>query len=44
MRELGDATSFEADAAAEVERALRFACESPFPPVELIEELVYADA
>jgi TPP-dependent pyruvate/acetoin dehydrogenase alpha subunit len=43
-RELGDASSFEADAAAEVERTLRFARESPFPPVELIEELVYADA
>ena len=37
------AGSIEAEAAAEIERALRFARESPFPPVELIEELVYAD-
>ena len=37
------ARSIEAEAAAEIERALRFARESPFPPVELIEELVYAD-
>ncbi len=36
-RELGEAGSIEADAAAEIERALRFARESPFPPVELIE-------
>jgi TPP-dependent pyruvate/acetoin dehydrogenase alpha subunit len=42
--ELGGAGSIEADAAEEIERALRFARESPFPPVELIEELVYADA
>jgi acetoin:2,6-dichlorophenolindophenol oxidoreductase subunit alpha len=41
--ELGDSGSIEAEAAAEIERALRFARESPFPPVELIEELVYAD-
>jgi TPP-dependent pyruvate/acetoin dehydrogenase alpha subunit len=40
---LGDAGSFEAEAAAEIERALRFARESPFPPVELIEAMVYAD-
>ena len=42
-QELGDAGSFEAEAAAEIERALRFARESPFPRVELIEQLVYAD-
>ncbi len=42
-RELGDTASIEADAAAEVERALHFARESAFPPVELIEQLVYAD-
>jgi pyruvate dehydrogenase E1 component alpha subunit len=42
-RELGDAGSFEPEAAAEIERALRFARESPFPPVELIVDLVYAD-
>jgi acetoin:2,6-dichlorophenolindophenol oxidoreductase subunit alpha len=32
----------EAEAAAAVEAAVRFARESPFPPVELIEELVLA--
>jgi pyruvate dehydrogenase E1 component alpha subunit len=42
-RELRDSGSIEAEAAAEIERALRFARESPLPPVELIEELVYAD-
>jgi acetoin:2,6-dichlorophenolindophenol oxidoreductase subunit alpha len=42
-RELGGARSIEAEAASEIERALRFARESPFPPVELIEERVYAD-
>jgi pyruvate dehydrogenase E1 component alpha subunit len=41
--ELGDAGSSEAEAVAEIERALQFARESPFPPVELIAELVYAD-
>ena len=43
-RDLGGASAIEAEAAAEIERALRFARDSPFPPVELIEELVYADA
>ncbi len=43
-RDLGATGSIEAEAAAEVEDALRFARESTFPPVELIEELVYADA
>jgi acetoin:2,6-dichlorophenolindophenol oxidoreductase subunit alpha len=36
--------AFEAEAAAAVEDAVRFARESPFPPVELIEDLVYAHA
>ena len=35
--------SVEAEAAAEIERALQFARESEFPPVELVEQLVYAD-
>ncbi|MFZ1880315.1 MAG: thiamine pyrophosphate-dependent dehydrogenase E1 component subunit alpha [Gaiellaceae bacterium] len=35
--------ALEADAAAAVEAALRFARASPFPPVGSIEELVYAD-
>jgi pyruvate dehydrogenase E1 component alpha subunit len=34
----------EAEAAAAVEEAVRFAQASPFPPVELIEAMVYADA
>jgi acetoin:2,6-dichlorophenolindophenol oxidoreductase subunit alpha len=42
-RDLGGANAIEAEAAAEIERALRFARDSPFPPVELIEGLVYAD-
>ena len=33
----------EAEAAEAVEEAVRFGRESPFPPVGLIEELVYAD-
>jgi pyruvate dehydrogenase E1 component alpha subunit len=33
-----------AEAAEEVEDAVRFARESPFPPPELVESLVYADA
>jgi acetoin:2,6-dichlorophenolindophenol oxidoreductase subunit alpha len=33
---------FEEEARAEVEEALEFARSSPFPPVELTEELVYA--
>ena len=36
--------AIEAEAAEAVEQAVRFARESPFPPVELIEEMVYADA
>jgi TPP-dependent pyruvate/acetoin dehydrogenase alpha subunit len=35
--------AIEAEAAAEVEEAERFGRESPFPPVELIEAMVYAD-
>ena len=42
-RDLRDSGSIEAEAAAEVEGALRFARESSFPPVELIEAMVYAD-
>jgi len=34
----------ESEAAEAVEQAVRFGRESPFPPVELIEEMVYADA
>ena len=34
----------ESEAAEAVEQAVRFVRESPFPPVELIEEMVYADA
>jgi pyruvate dehydrogenase E1 component alpha subunit len=33
-----------AAAAEEVEDAVRFARESPFPPEELVESMVYADA
>ena len=33
-----------AAAAEEVEDAVRFARESPFPPAELVESMVYADA
>jgi TPP-dependent pyruvate/acetoin dehydrogenase alpha subunit len=36
--------AIEADAAEAVAEAVRFARESPFPPVALIEELVYARA
>jgi TPP-dependent pyruvate/acetoin dehydrogenase alpha subunit len=36
--------AIEVDAAAAVEEAVRFGRESPFPPLDLIEELVYADA
>jgi pyruvate dehydrogenase E1 component alpha subunit len=32
----------EAEAAAAVDEAVRAARESPFPPLELLEELVYA--
>jgi pyruvate dehydrogenase E1 component alpha subunit len=35
--------ALESEAAAAVEEAVRFARDSPFPPVELIEEMVYAD-
>jgi pyruvate dehydrogenase E1 component alpha subunit len=35
--------AIEAEAAAEVERAVEFARRSPFPPVTLLDELVYAD-
>ena len=35
--------AIEAEAAEAVEEAVRFGLESPFPPVRLIEELVYAD-
>src|SRR2546423_7334547 len=38
----GDAAAIEEEAGEAVEAAVRFARESPFPPVELIEELVYA--
>jgi acetoin:2,6-dichlorophenolindophenol oxidoreductase subunit alpha len=34
----------ESEAAASVERAVQFARESAFPPVDLIERMVYADA
>ena len=34
----------ESEAAGAVERAVRFARESPFPPLDLITALVYADA
>ena len=36
--------TIESEAAEAVEQAVLFARESPFPPVELIEEMVYADA
>ena len=36
--------ALESEAAAAVEAAVRFGRESPFPPVELIAEMVYADA
>ena len=36
--------AIEADAAEALEEAVRFAQESPFPPVGLLEELVYARA
>ncbi len=35
--------TIESEAAEAVERAVLFARESPFPPVELIDEMVYAD-
>ncbi len=35
-------SAIEREAAAEVEEAVRFARESPFPPPELVAELVYA--
>jgi pyruvate dehydrogenase E1 component alpha subunit len=37
-----DAAAAERDAVAAVEAAVAFARESPFPPGELVEELVYA--
>ncbi len=36
--------AIESEAAEAVEQAVLFARESPFPPVDLIEEMVYADA
>jgi pyruvate dehydrogenase E1 component alpha subunit len=33
----------EREAAEAVEQAVRFARQSPFPPVDLIEDMVYAD-
>lgn len=36
--------ALESEAAEAVEQAVRFGRESPFPPVELIETMVYADA
>ena len=36
--------AIEADAAEALEEAVRFAQASPFPPVELLGELVYARA
>jgi pyruvate dehydrogenase E1 component alpha subunit len=39
-----DARGIAATAAAEVEDAVRFARESPFPTPELVREMVYADA
>jgi pyruvate dehydrogenase E1 component alpha subunit len=36
--------ALESEAAEAVEQAVRFGRESPFPPVELIEAMVYADA
>ena len=36
--------ALEAEAAEAVEQAVRFARESAFPPVDLIEQMVYADA
>jgi pyruvate dehydrogenase E1 component alpha subunit len=35
--------AIESEAAEEVEQAVRFGAESPFPPLTLIEEMVYAD-
>ncbi len=35
--------AIEADAAEAVEEAVRFGRQSPFPPADLIEQLVYAD-
>jgi pyruvate dehydrogenase E1 component alpha subunit len=37
-----DAAAAERDAVEAVEAAVAFARESPFPPGELVEELVYA--
>ncbi|HEY3614208.1 MAG TPA: thiamine pyrophosphate-dependent dehydrogenase E1 component subunit alpha [Gaiellales bacterium] len=39
----GDLAAFESEAAAAVAEAERFARESPFPPLGLLGELVYAD-
>ena len=36
--------AIESEAAAAVDEAVRFAHASPFPPVDLIEEMVYADS
>ena len=39
----GRAAAIESKAAEAVEQAVRFARESAFPPLELIEGMVYAD-
>jgi pyruvate dehydrogenase E1 component alpha subunit len=39
-----EAEAVRVEAEAEVEQAVRFARESPFPPTALIDEMVYADA
>jgi pyruvate dehydrogenase E1 component alpha subunit len=36
--------AIESEAVEAVEQAVRFARESPFPPVSLIEDMVYASA
>ena len=35
-------TTIEAEALAAVDQAVQFGRESPFPPVDLIDEMVYA--
>ena len=37
-------SAIESEAAAAVDEAVRFAHASPFPPVDLIEDMVYADS
>ena len=38
----GELTTIEAEALAAVDQAVQFGRESPFPPVDLIDEMVYA--